>query len=293
MIESIAVGLGGTIAARWAALLLSPTFGFWALGAAAWIWTNRLAASAVIAHVATLSSLAQGVLSVGALLVVVASGFVVEQAAATILRVLQGYWPVPLRAMLVGRYRKRLSRDDDLWQKLYARWNSDSATDTEEAELLTVERRLAQLPARPEELMPTLLGNVVRAAESRPYYWYGLDAVRCWSRMWLVLPDSTKTEISAARADLDTAATWWTWAALTAVWTVFTPWALLVALVGCWLSYRALVGAAARFGELVGAAFDLHRGLLYDALGWQRPDGAEAERAQGKLLTQALWRGPA
>jgi hypothetical protein len=293
MIESIAAGIGGKIAARWAALLLSPTFGFWALGAAAWIWARPRVASAVIARVATLSSLAQGVLCIGALLVVVASGFVVERAASTILRVLQGYWPASLRAMLVGRYRKRLSRDDDLWQKLYARWDSGSATETEEAELLTVERRLAQLPARPEQLMPTRLGNVVRAAESRPYYWYGLDAVRCWSRMWLVLPDTSKTEVGAARADLDTAVTWWTWSALTAVWTVFTPWALLIAVVGCWLSYRALVGAAVRFGELIDAVFDLHRGLLYDALGWQRPAGAEAERAQGKILTQALWRGPA
>jgi hypothetical protein len=293
MIESIAAGLGGKIAARWAALLLSPTFGFWALGAAAWIWASPHAASAAVADLAKLSSLAQGLLCVGALLIVVASGFAVERTSTTILRILQGYWPGPLRAKLAGRFKKRLKTDEDRWQKLYESWETGSATDTEEAGLLTVERRLAEFPAQPEQLMPTRLGNVVRAAESRPYHWYGLDAVRCWSRMWLVLPEPTKTEIGAARADLDTATTWWTWAALTVIWTVFTPWALLVALIGCWLSYQAIIAAAVRFGDLVDASFDLHRMLLYDALGWKRPVGAENERAQGKLLTETLWRGPA
>ena len=291
MIESITAGLGGRVAERWAALLLSPAVAFWALGAGAWVWAWPDSAGDTIDRLATLSPLAQGAIGVGALLVVAASGFVVEQSASMVLRVLQGYWPGWLRAPLASRHRKRLEADDDLWQKLYAQWESGAATEAEAAELLTVERRLAQLPGRAEQIMPTQLGNVLRAAESRPHDWYGLDAVRCWPRLWLVLPDPVKAELSAARAQLDAAATWWSWGALTAVWTVFTPWALLVAAVGCGLAYPVLVGAAARFGELVDATFDLHRGLLYDALGWERPDNPEAERARGEALTQALWRG--
>jgi hypothetical protein len=75
------------------------------------------------------------------------------------------------------------------------------------------------------------------------------------------------------------------------MWTFLTPWALLLAAIACALTYPAVVGAAARFGELVDATFDLHRGLLYDALGWPRPDSGESERDRGEALTQALWRG--
>ena len=291
MIAGITASLSGKIAEHWSALLLSPAFAFWALGAAAWIWARPDSAERTIDRLAALSSLAQGVLCVGALLVVAASGFVVERAAGTVLRVLQGYWPVRLRTLLASRYRKRLDTDDDRWQELYARWESDSATPAETAELQTVERRLAALPTRPEQIMPTRLGNVMVAAESRPQDWYGLDAVRCWPRLWLVLPESVKADVAAARAELDAAVTWWTWAALTAVWVVFTPWALLVAAVAAWVSYAAVVGAATRFGQLVDATFDVHRGLLYDALGWSRPETTEAERARGEALTQALWRG--
>ncbi|MDQ6615626.1 MAG: hypothetical protein M3083_13020 [Actinomycetota bacterium] len=291
MIESIAASLGTKVAERWAALLLSPAFAFWALGAGAWIWARPQSATHTIDRVAALSSLAQGALSIGALLVVATSGFVVERSAPTALRVLQGYWPSRLRTVMAGRHRKRLEADDERWQKLYGQWESGSSTAAESAELLAIERRLSRVPARPEQVMPTRLGNVLRAAESRPHDWYGLDAVRCWPRLWLVLPDSVKAEVGAARADLDTAATWWVWGALTAFWTILSPWALLVAVVACSVTYPALVAAAARFGELVDATFDLHRGLLYDALGRERPASSEAERAQGEALTQALWRG--
>jgi hypothetical protein len=293
MIESVSAEVGSKLTDRLAVVVLSPAFAFWAVGLAAWIWTRPHAADHAVSRLATLSGLAQGALLIGGLLVVAASGVVVQRAAPTMLRLLQGYWFPAVRSALAGRYRRRLAADDATWQHLYSTWEEGKATASEAAELLAVERRLARLPPTADLVMPTRLGNVLESAERRPYDWYGLDPVRCWSRLWLVLPDAAKTEVSAARADLDAAATWWTWAALTAVWTLFTPWALLVAAAACLLSYSVVIGSAARFGDLVNAIFDVHRGLLYDALGWPRPSGPEAERTEGQAVSQALWRGPA
>lgn len=68
-----------------------------------------------------------------------------------------------------------------------------------------------QFPSQPNRLMPTKLGNILRAAESRPYDKYGLDAVICWSRLWLLLPDGVKKELQEARSNLNTAARFWLW----------------------------------------------------------------------------------
>lgn len=148
------------------------------------------------------------------------------------------------------------------------------------------------MPAHADRLMPTRLGIVLRAAESGVEDKYGIDPVGCWPALRLVLPDATRTEVTAARASLDTAATWSLWSVLVAVWVVFTPWAVLVALVAAAAAYPNLLGTAGRYGELVGAAFALHRGLLYDALGRPQPAQPSDERAAGRALTAALWRGP-
>lgn len=60
------------------------------------------------------------------------------------------------------------------------------------------------MPAHANRLMPTRLGNVLRAAESGVEDKYGIDPVPCWPALWLVLPDETRTEVTAARASLDT-----------------------------------------------------------------------------------------
>ena len=62
-------------------MLLSPALAFWALGCAAWIWTRPRSADHAVVRLASLSGLAQGALLIGALLVVAASGVIVQRAA--------------------------------------------------------------------------------------------------------------------------------------------------------------------------------------------------------------------
>ena len=60
------------------------------------------------------------------------------------------------------------------------------------------------------------------AAETWPTDKYGLDAPKCWPRLWLVLPDTARKEVAGARSSLDQGAAVWLWGAAFIVWT---PWA--------------------------------------------------------------------
>ena len=236
MISSFWSGLGSKLAERWAAALFTPAFAFWALGVGAWLLSRPDAAARrrLMNGFEGLSGIAQTALIVLALLVVAASSVVAERLALAVLRALEGYWPRPLRQLaraLVRRHAARFEAMEQRWDELYARHEEGRSAPGEQQELVDLERRLAAMPAHADRLMPTRLGNVLRAAESGVEDKYGIDPVRCWPALWLVLPDVTRTEVTAARASLDTAATWSLWSVLVAVWAVFTPWAVLVAVV--------------------------------------------------------------
>lgn len=297
MIAGFWSGLSGQLAERWAALLLSPAFAFWALGLGAWLVSRPDAAARqrLVNGFTGLSGPAQISILIMGLLLIAASSVLVERLALPMLRALEGYWPRPLQRLtrsLAGRYRARQQRLETRWNELYARYEDGATTPDEAQELIDLELRLAELPARPQRVMPTRLGNILRASESAIVAKYGIDPVRCWPALWLVLPDTTQNVVGAARASLDTAVTSWLWAVLIAVWTVFTPWALLVAAAAAWPAYVNLRTTAARYGELIDATFIVHRGLLYDAVGRPRPADGASEHASGQALTTALWRGP-
>jgi len=141
--------------------------------------------------------------------------------------------------------------------------------------------------------MPTRLGDILRAAEYRPNFKYGLDAVICWYALWLLLPDSVKTELVQARTVLDNAARGWLWGALFLVWTPWSWWAIPVGVLIPALTYYAgILGAAALFGELMVTAYDLYRFKLYDSLHLPRPTSLALEPKQdGPRVTNLLWGG--
>jgi hypothetical protein len=141
--------------------------------------------------------------------------------------------------------------------------------------------------------MPTRLGDILRAAEYRPYSKYGLDAVICWYALWLLLPDDAKTELVQARTALDNAARGWLWGALFLVWTPWAWWAIPVGVLIPTLTYYVgILGAATLFGDLMVTAYDLHRFKLYDSLHLPRPKSPVAEKERdGPRVTNLLWGG--
>jgi len=292
-------GVGSKLAERWVATLLTPAFCFWAVGFA--ILTQLPLWATTKTTLSALSEPFQIAVLVACLLVIAASAFIVQRFDLAVLRFLEGYWPQrsPLMQRLkrrsLHRYAKQLRHIKDQLQALMA---SPSPTPDllEKQAQLDYQRRW--LPSQPHALMPTQLGNILRAAELRPESKYGLNAVVCWPHLWMLLPEHPRNDLQDTRASLNTAARVWLWGLLLWVWACFgpwTPWALLALPLGfvtMALAYRWALSTARSYGDLLDAAFDLYRGELYKALRWPLPENSDTETAMGKQLSQSLWRGP-
>lgn len=292
---------GGKVAESWALLVLTPAFAFWGGGVAAWAWSRGWndGWSDLGDALADLSGAEQLALAVGVFVFVTVSGIAVQRATLPILRLLEGYWPTwfdPVRRRIVGIRAHRIDRLQRERDALADKVAGNHASPDERRRYLLLDQRLRRVPTEAREgehirRMPTSLGNVLRAAESWPSDKYGLDAVKCWPRVWLVLPETTRTELTAARASVDAAANVVTWALLFLVWTVWAWWAAPIGVLVAVGAHRMLLASAAVFGDLLEATFDVHRGRLYDALRWPRPQTPAEERALGRALTEYLWRG--
>ena len=145
-----------------------------------------------------------------------------------------------------------------------------------------LERRRRRRPADPAYLMPTPVGNILRAAERRPVDKYGLDTVVLWPRLWLLLPDTARQELLAARTTVDSAVTAAIWGVLFCGFTIFTPYALPAGIVVAVASVAVILPARAQvFGDLIETAYDLHRTALYRQLRWPLPTDPATEPARG------------
>lgn len=285
-------GMTGKVSEQWVTNLLTPAFAFWLGGLAA--CTYRFGWALLKAWALQQPQPVQfGLLIVG-LIVIVTSAATAQKFDQPILRFLEGYWPrwmKPLRRRLTQRYVNQWQQQQQRWGELYGK--GEAALSAEElSEYAQLDWLLMHSPSQPNQFMPTRLGNLLRASEYRSKERYGLDAVICWPRLWLLLPDSTRKELQEARAALNTAVRIGFWSLLFLVWTPLARWALLLALPTAWFSYRMALSAAAVYVDLLEATFDVHRHLLYHSLRRKLPVNPAKEIQEGEALTQYLWRGP-
>lgn len=335
MLDAFWSGVGEELARHWVAKVLTPAFAFW-VGGGGLVWWHEHRTNVVgkgwavtladsARQLGELPVVLQGVLVVGALVLVAASAVIAERLTVPVLRFLEGYWTRPgwLRAVLVRYRRWRRSRADAVAQELRLKQKRGSLSVKEFAELeefyvapaadvdrhaqleaaaaegLTpgemgrLGRARALLHSTPEQDslgMPTRLGDQLRTAERRPADSYGIDAIVCWSALWLLLPADTRSLLGETRADLNSAIRGWLWGALFLVWTPFSLWALLVGLAVPFLSYHfGVLPRAAVYAQLIVTSYDLYRMALYDALHLPRPCSPEEERRfAGTRLTRAL-----
>jgi hypothetical protein len=292
MLSDVLSGLGQRLADRWAAASL-PASVFWAGALAAYLAGHGGAAAyqRLERWVQERPATTQIALLAGALLVVATSAAVSERLATPILRLLEGYhWPPRLGRRLVARSVRRGDRTMVDWRALAPQVEQGRGSTEQQSQFLALERRRRRAPADAHRHMPTRLGNLLRAAETRPIDKYGLDPAVCWPQLWLLLPDTTRRELAAARAGMDLGATLMLWSVLSVGLVVWTPWALAAAGVAAG-AHAWLLAAAQRYGELLEAAFDLYRASLYRALRWPLPATPAEEPAAGQELTRYLWRG--
>jgi hypothetical protein len=298
-------GLAGKLTDRVAIVLFSPAVAFWLIGYLAWAGRHPLVMLGRLSG--ALRDQSESVQIVLIALIVVAfvgSGTLADRLAPTALRVMQGDWPRAFRSfrgLLVARQVADKNALESKWDEYYAAVaermpEAEAAVDVAaraaaQDELIDTERRLTSYPVSTDRIAPTNLGNVMRAPDSRVFDKYGLDAGCCWPALWLLVPDIVRSEVGAARKSLDASVVLWIWAVLLLVWTILNPLAILVSLLSMVVAYRSILTSARQYGGLVEAVYTVHRGLLYDTLGWSRPTDAN-EFAWGKALTAAIWRGP-
>jgi hypothetical protein len=275
-----------------------PALVFWLGGLLAWLagdggvdelrsvtdWLERQSSPAQVAAILTV------------LLGVSASGVLVARLVAPALRALEGYWPPvldPLRRRLTARQQGHAEEEDEAIQELLPEVLPPATpTAGQLLELSRLERRRRHRPNAHNRFLPTRIGNALRAAETWPEDKYGLHTVAVWPRLWLVLPESARDELVAARAALDGAVAAAIWGLLFCGFAIWSLWAIPVglAVAGATLAWW-LPARAETYGDLVESAFDIHRVALYEALRWPLPENPAEERAAGERLTSYLWRG--
>jgi hypothetical protein len=308
MLSAFWSGLGAELAKQWSARVLSPALAFWSAGLALVWWhanargvrthgwgAELRATGAVVSRVPAAE---QVLLIVGGLIILAGSAYLAERLTLPLLRLLEGYWRHPrlLRTWLVGyrRWRYRKYRDTRTRLAALQRQGQGQGFDARmSADLGRARSVLRQMPNDDALGMPTRLGDILRAAELRPFKKYGLDTVACWYALWSVLPAEFRLEIVTARLSLDGAARTWLWGAAFALWAPWNLWAIPAAVIVAALAYYSgITGAAELFGELFTVAFDLYRFRLYDALHLPRPQSPRQEQdTDGPRLTNLLWGG--
>ncbi len=222
---------------------------------------------------------------------VIVIALILQPLQLALVRVLEGYWgngAIGRRAsgLFTARHRRRR-------QALERKSSSEGEAPGQSVALAMADaaQRLRRTYP-PEPLLPTALGNALRAAEYRAGRPYGLDAVLAWPRLYPLLSPSVRAAVDDLRLQLDVAARFtamFVLAALASAGLLATHgWWLLVpagALVLAWISYRGAIAAAGAYGGAVEVAFDLTHLELRKALHLSRPPDRETERTLNRSLT--------
>jgi hypothetical protein len=133
---------------------------------------------------------------------------------------------------------------------------------------------------------PTWIGDRLRACHVRIEAVYGLDLAAVWPRLWLIAPDTVRSELGTARDALSSAARLTAWAALYLVlgiwWWPAIPVAAITILAGV-ARGRLAVGNLA---DLIESAIDLYGTELAAQLGGQA--NGPLTPAVGRQLTTRM-----
>jgi hypothetical protein len=201
----------------------------------------------------------------------------------SLVRLLEGYWQGTVgRALALIGVRLQARRLRRLIDVAY----SVDGMDEQRREL--AREQLATYPAE-ARLLPTRLGNVLRAAEDGAGQRYGLDTITMMPRLYPFLSERLTDGLDDLRDQLDIAAQLCVTLLLATVisallllpqlllqgWWLALPVATAVL---AWVAYKAAVQAAIAYGQLIYVAFDLHRFDMLRGMHLPLPDAAQEEK---------------
>lgn len=224
---------------------------------------------------------------VGFLVAATAAGLVAQAAAGATRRVWLGRWPVAaLSRWRVRRRRARWHRRLAHRRELEQAHPAGARAPERQREVDLAAERVNRI-ALAEPGRPTWMGDRVHGVELVALNRYGLDLAFGWPRLWLVLPDTARAELTAAQAAFAGAVavgTWaWPYLVLGALWWPAAVIGVGVGITG-WARARAATDDLAALSE---AVVDLHGRTLALSLGVGDADAtgpltvAEGERITG------------
>ncbi|MGW2024437.1 hypothetical protein [Streptomyces decoyicus] len=278
--------LAKQLAGKWVSLLVAPGALFvasvtvgWRMRFGAWPGDERFVTELQQGR-ASGGQLAVAVL--GALLLFAWAGLLAQGSGRAVHWLWLGQWPGRTGEALAGRRRRRWARAQERYERAYRQGQPDEAL----SHLAYRRNRIALAPPT----RPTHMGDNIAALSIRVRIEYGLDLEYGWPRLWLVLPEETRTVLDESRDAFNRSAALAGWGVLYtfsgAVW-----WPLGLAGLGTLLT--AVVrgrSAITNLAQLMESAVDLHGASLATSLGIPVPDG-RLTPGIGREVTRSVRKG--
>jgi len=251
--------------------------------------------------------------SAAALVVVTLVSYVCNNFTYCLVQLYEGYWPAWMQRIQRRCVRRQARRWTQLQQKMDRLYTQKynlvsvhgSNPSQEQLEAVgSIQEEYNRLYAKSEtsypqtksRLMPTRLGNVLRAAEDYATHAYNLDAVLVWPRLVPHLPSAYQEQLAQASAPMVATLFCATLSGLFALlgggWLLFGVYRPLLAvgvvaggiLLAC-VFYETAIQSAVEYGVLIRTAFDLYRHQLLKALDLPVPKSPLRERVLWPQLT--------
>jgi hypothetical protein len=229
---------------------------------------------------------AKQIAAVGVMVLLIA--LILHPLQLSLVRLLEGYWGAStlgssLSAIGVELHRRRRERLAELAEQ------EISGGTTGRLKVWAASEYEAY-PAE-DRLLPTSLGNALRAAEDRVRATYGLPAVAMMPRLYPYISERFASMFADLRNQLDMSTRFCVTLLIATLISVpvllpYPRWLAVPAVTAglSWVSYQAAIRAAMRYGEALHAAFDLHRFDLLKALHLKLPRDAAQERRINQML---------
>lgn len=226
-----------------------------------------------------------------AFLVIVAS-VALHPLQTPLIQLLEGYWSVlPMGETLHDLAVQRHART---WQELRALVNDESA-EVSYRTLSAAEFTLHWMPDDDDKLLPTSLGNTLRAGEERAGARYGFSIAVLIPRLLPLLDADQRDRLADGRTQLDAAARMCAVSLMcvavslvlllpVASW-LYLP---LVMLILAWMAYRSAIAAARTYCTQMAAIVDLHHLEVWRALSLPTPMNLQQERTSAAPLSGFL-----
>lgn len=257
----------------------------------------------------------------GTLLFTLVFAYLLQAFSHSFIQFWEGYWPKPLW----NWYKNNVKGIDEKWMRLKKeRQNAQERIEiSKNPDLYTTDQEYAlrqehafsqkyaflqeklfyDYPSDKERLLPTHLGNVLRAAEDYAENTYGMHIIFWWPRLWLILPDAVKQQIDDALAPMvallnlatqigimSLIGSVYLCAQYTGPWKIWAFTAacitLILGVIITTVAYRGAVSQAKIYGILIRSAVDIHRFDLLKFLHQPTPSNLVEE----KILWENLFK---